>query len=101
MSYSRVYLDGNEYVREEDGKVVERREATDVESAEPPPVDQDPVVEIIQTILGQLFNALDVNRTFLNISSPTAAMNAAQVKSLTRQMNGLIRLVLNQYDSSD
>lgn len=42
--------------------------------------------------------ALDVNSTFLALSNPTGAQNAAQAKALTRQMNGLIRLLLGQLD---
>lgn len=45
--------------------------------------------------------ALADNRAFLAIASPTAAQNAAQVKSLTRQVNGLIRLALHRFDGSD
>lgn len=45
--------------------------------------------------------ALTNNRTFLALSSPTAAQNAAQVKALTRQMNGVIRLLLGRFDGTD
>lgn len=53
------------------------------------------------TIQTQAINALATNRTFLAIASPTNAQNAAQVKALTRQNNGIIRLLLNQLDGTD
>lgn len=41
------------------------------------------------------------NKTFLALDSPTNAQLAAQVKALTRQNNGLIRLVLKRLDGTD
>jgi len=43
-------------------------------------------------------NALATNATFLGLASPSNAQNAAQVKALTRQMNGLVRLVVGLLD---
>ncbi len=37
--------------------------------------------------------AVATNNTYLAIASPTAAQNAAQVKTLTREVTGLIRLL--------
>lgn len=54
-----------------------------------------------RTIEQQAETALDTNRTFLDRSSPTNAQIAAQVKALTRQNSGLIRLVLNRLDGTD
>lgn len=51
------------------------------------------------TIESQALTALTNNKTFLALSAPTNAQTLAQVKSLTRQMNGVIRLLLNQLDS--
>ena len=54
-----------------------------------------------ETIRTQATAALDANRTFLAIATPTAGQNAAQCKQLTRQMNGLIRLTLGTLDGTD
>lgn len=43
--------------------------------------------------------ALSANATFLALSSPTNAQNAAQVKALTRQCNALIRLAIRDLSS--
>lgn len=52
------------------------------------------------TIQQQAAAALDANRTFLAIASPTNAQTLAQVKALTRQNQGIIRLLLNQLDGT-
>lgn len=54
-----------------------------------------------QTLRNQAMQARATNDTFLGIASPTNAQIAAQVKALTRQNNGLIRLVLRRFDSTD
>lgn len=51
-----------------------------------------------ETIKAQAAQALDTNRTFLALASPTNAQTLAQVKALTRQNVGIIRLVLNLLD---
>lgn len=43
--------------------------------------------------------ALGTNATFLAITSPTAVQVATQAKALTRQADGIIRLLLNQLDT--
>lgn len=45
--------------------------------------------------------ALAANATFLANTAPTNAQIVAQVKALTRQNNGLIRLVLRRFESTD
>ena len=53
------------------------------------------------TIRDRATTALADNKAFLALTSPTNAQNAAQVKALTRQVNGLIRLTLRRFDSTD
>lgn len=54
-----------------------------------------------QQIRDSAGQALAGNRTYIGLASPSAAQTAAQVKALSRQMNGLIRLVLGQLDGTD
>lgn len=54
-----------------------------------------------ETLHRQAAAALESNATYLAITSPTAAQSAAQVKALTRQVQALIRLTLNQMDDTD
>jgi hypothetical protein len=53
------------------------------------------------TIEEKALLALETNRTFLGLTSPTNAQTLAQVKSLTRQNNAIIRLLLNKLDGTD
>lgn len=46
-------------------------------------------------------NALQTNRDFLALATPTNAQVVAQVKALTRQNNGIIRLLLGRLDGTD
>lgn len=45
--------------------------------------------------------ALQSNRDFLALQSPTNAQVLAQVRALTRQNQGLIRLALRRFDGTD
>ena len=53
------------------------------------------------TIRQQALTALADNRSFLAIASPTNAQTLAQVRALTRQANGLMRLALGKLDGVD
>lgn len=53
------------------------------------------------TLRQQAQNALQNNRDFLALSAPTNAQVLAQVKALTRQNNGIIRLVLHDLTGTD
>ncbi len=61
---------------------------------EPSPADTNRA-----TIEQQAANALAANRTYV-ASTPTAAQVAAQSKTLSRQVNGIIRLLLQQLDGT-
>lgn len=51
------------------------------------------------TIQTQAATALTNNRTYLAIGSPSNAQVVAQVRALTNQSQGVIRLLLNQLDA--
>lgn len=53
------------------------------------------------TIQQQAKNALANNRTFLGIATPNNAQALAQIQALTRQNQGIIRLLLNQLDATN
>jgi hypothetical protein len=62
----------------------------------------DPAEVATRTIEDRLRNALDANRTYLAIATPTAAQQRAQVARLTRQNTALIRHLLRDLtDTSD
>jgi len=53
------------------------------------------------TIRAQAEQALTANRLFIADTTVTTAEAVAQTKALSRQVNGLIRLLLNQLDRTD
>jgi hypothetical protein len=53
------------------------------------------------TIRQQANNALDNNRTYLALGAPTNAQVVAQVRGLTQQLNGVVRLVLGKLDGTN
>jgi hypothetical protein len=55
-----------------------------------------------ETLRNQAIVAMQGNRDFLNIpGTPTNAQVLAQVKALSRQSNGVIRMLLGQLDGTD
>lgn len=50
------------------------------------------------TLEERALQALEINRAFLMLSSPTNAQLASQLKALTRQNIGIIRLLLNKLE---
>lgn len=44
--------------------------------------------------------ALTANATYLAIASPSVAQNTAQIQRLTREVNAILRLMLNQVDDT-
>lgn len=61
----------------------------------PPPVATSTQIE------RKLDAAIDANVAYLALNPPTTAQAIAQVSALTRQVNGLLRLMRNRLDSAD
>lgn len=61
----------------------------------------DPTVTNQQTLQQQALTALVNNRTYTGLASPSTAQTTAQVKALSQQMNGVIRLALGQLDATN
>lgn len=61
----------------------------------------DPSAANADTIRQRLRGALDTNTAFLALASPTNAQTLAQVRALTRENTGLIRLALDALDAAD
>ena len=59
------------------------------------------MVQNRSALLSKAGNAVSSNQTFLGLGSPTAAQTLAQVQSLTRQVNALIRLATQMLDSTN
>jgi hypothetical protein len=87
----------------DDVKVIERQ-VTDQLDADGLPIVEERITyangneDAIRTAARQ---ALAVNRTFLDLASPTNAQTLAQVKHLTRVANGLLRIELADFASAD
>lgn len=63
-------------------------------------VPDDPTKVTRRTLEDRATQALDANRAFLALQSPTNAQTLAQVRSLTRQNTALIRLLLGRLDAT-
>lgn len=88
------YYSGNPLIKQRDLTAEEAQRLADADAA-------NAAANNGRTIREQAQAALDNNRTFLALTNPTNAQNAAQVKALTRQVNGIIRLVLGKLDGTD
>lgn len=55
---------------------------------------------IAATLTARAQTALTANATYQAIGAPSVAQNTAQIQSLTKQCNGIIRLLLGQLDST-
>lgn len=45
--------------------------------------------------------AIATNKTYIGRATPTAAQQTAQIRALSQQQNGIIRLLLAQLDATD
>lgn len=102
---SRVVLSGAE-LQLPDLDESNRASAQAVVDAHPPTaqaaLDQAAAEQSNETsIRDKATQALQVNRDFLALTSPSNAQVVAQVKALTRQNNALIRLALGRFDAAD
>jgi hypothetical protein len=66
-----------------------------VKAVVPSPVD---IAANDRTLRDKAATGLTTNTTYLALGSPTNAQNLAQIRALTRQMNGVIRLTLGTLD---
>jgi hypothetical protein len=78
--------------------LLEQRPATPQETAS---YEAWETTQTIAELRDQATKALDKNKTFLALDPPTNAQMAQQIEALTKQMNGLIRQVLEQWDDID
>ena len=84
-----------------DGKV-ERRDANEEESASYREWLAGEIKDRNErTITDRMDAALTQNKTYLGLATTTAAQDKAQIKALTKQVNGLLRLVGRKLDDVD
>lgn len=67
----------------------------DVQQVEEPIEDSN-----ARTLRTRAIAALNANATYLAIANPNNSQVAAQVTTLTKECSGLIRLLLNQFDTT-
>jgi hypothetical protein len=55
-----------------------------------------------QEVIGEKLDAaIDANLAYLALTLPTAAQSTVQIKALTRQVNGVLRLMRNRLEASE
>jgi hypothetical protein len=54
-----------------------------------------------ETLRNQAVQAMKGNRDFVALAAPTNPQTLAQVKALSRQMNGVLRMLLGELDDTD
>jgi hypothetical protein len=52
-------------------------------------------------IVARLKDAIDDNKAYLALTTPTTAQNTAQLKKLCRQNNRIIRYIMAMFDAAD
>ena len=65
------------------------------------PAAAAPELDNATQIESALKQALQDNKAFLALASPTAAQRNSHIEKLTRQQNRIIRLLLNKLDNVD
>jgi len=53
------------------------------------------------TMRGRLLQALAANAAYLGLATPTNAQNTAHLRRVTQELSALIRLALEQLDTTD
>lgn len=90
------------YEYDEQGGETSSRPYTDEENAAAAAADAAESEQVNEsTLKQQASQAWSSNKDYLALATPTNAQVAAQVKALTRQMNGVIRLVTRRLDGTD
>lgn len=79
------------------GTIIEQRPSTAAEQAA---VTADTANTNADTLRAAASGALDTNRTYLAIATPTNAQVSAQVRALTQQNVRIIRLLLGMFDGT-
>jgi hypothetical protein len=86
MAWTTIWTDSEKRVEQDDATGAQRT------------IYANPNEETLRT---QARQAMDANRTFLALASPTNAQTLAQVKALTRQVQALIRFTLDDLSGTD